>query len=60
MDKNPLCRTLAEAENFEREQRIAERRRLIALGVRRGWISFPSADAPCQNQTHEHREANPV
>ena len=60
MDTKPLIRTLEEADAFEREQRIAERRRLIALGVRRGWIKFPQPAIEPQPTRHNEHEANPV
>lgn len=60
----PLIRTLEQVEALEREQQANERRHLIALGVRRGWISFPSAesDAPRRNkkpaQSELHGQGN--
>jgi hypothetical protein len=41
----PLIRTLEQAESFDRAKLAAERLNLIALGVRRGWISFPNAES---------------
>jgi hypothetical protein len=51
----PLIRTLEQAEAFEREKQAAERRHLIALAVRRGWISFPNAESDTPAETKNPR-----
>jgi len=52
----PLIRTLEQAESFDRAERAAERRRLILLGVRCGWISFPTNI----DQAGDHQDAPTV